>query len=302
VKTFVVTGATRGLGLGIAKALAKRGERVVLAVRDVAAGERVASELGNNASVRALDLSNLASVARFAKQWHEPLHALVNNAGVQIVSGTRWTTDGIEETMGINHVAAFALTQALLPHLAHGGRVLFIGSGTHNPTDPDATKFGFRGAQFTNLEALARGETQASSDAQAGRDRYATSKFLNMLSALAFSQRYPQHVTSFFTLDPGLMPGTGLARTAPWIQRAAWVSLLKWLAPLVAKGSSTPERSGEAAAALLTQTRTPACDVYGVDAKPTDLVWDRARDKDLATQVYAQTESLLESLAAKGAQ
>jgi NAD(P)-dependent dehydrogenase (short-subunit alcohol dehydrogenase family) len=67
VKTFLVTGATQGLGLAIAKALAADpSHRVVLGVRDVARGDAVARSLGAGAEVRRIDCASLADVRRFA--------------------------------------------------------------------------------------------------------------------------------------------------------------------------------------------------------------------------------------------
>src|SRR5882757_4517763 len=83
-RTAIVTGAAGGLGLVTARELARAGARVVLAVRDVAAGQRAARTVPGQAEVRALDLASLASVRQFAEDWnvHEPVHLLINNAGV----------------------------------------------------------------------------------------------------------------------------------------------------------------------------------------------------------------------------
>jgi NADP-dependent 3-hydroxy acid dehydrogenase YdfG len=161
---IIVTGATQGFGLAIARALsALPRHRVVLAVRDTQRGEAVASGLGANAEVRRLDCASFADVRRFVAEWDGPLAGLVNNAGLQQVAGTRRSAEGWEETLAVNHLAATGLAVGLLPRL-EGGRVVFIGSGTHNPDNRTATVFGFRGARFTSIDALARGECDATSD------------------------------------------------------------------------------------------------------------------------------------------
>src|SRR5262249_5684204 len=86
-KAAVVTGGASGIGIETARALASAGAEVVLAVRDVAAGERVAADIARttnnpNVSVSAVDLSVRDSVTAFVNRWIGPLHILVNNAGV----------------------------------------------------------------------------------------------------------------------------------------------------------------------------------------------------------------------------
>src|SRR6201986_1180410 len=83
----IVTGAGSGIGTETARALASAGAEVVLAVRRPQAAEEIAAGIagstGNtNVSVRALDLADQDSVRRFAATWDQPLHILVNNAGI----------------------------------------------------------------------------------------------------------------------------------------------------------------------------------------------------------------------------
>jgi len=294
MQTFIVTGATQGLGLAIARALAAdRDHRVILAVRDEARGAAVAQSLGPNATVARLDCASLADVRRFAAAWSGPIAGLVNNAGVQQTTGLQRSADGWEQTIAVNHLAALQLTTDLLPHLG-GGRVLFIGSGTHNPENRTATIFGFRGARFTSIEALARGEADAASDRQRGMDRYATSKFLNTVTAMELARRIPRGRTAFFTLDPGLMAGTGLARTAPALLRFAWARLLPAIARLL-PDSSTPTRSAAAAQWLLTDPGVAAQsgEVFSFDRRASTRVWGPARDPEVGRKVLEQSFALL---------
>ena len=127
-RTVVVTGATSGLGLETARALAAKGARVVLAVRDVARGEAVAAELPGSVEVRRLDLTDLESVRGFAAEWDGPLDVLVNNAGIMMVPAGV-TVDGFELQFGTNHLGHFALTNLLLPHVTD--RVVTVASRAH---------------------------------------------------------------------------------------------------------------------------------------------------------------------------
>jgi NAD(P)-dependent dehydrogenase (short-subunit alcohol dehydrogenase family) len=127
-RTAVVTGASSGLGVVTARELARAGARVVLAVRDTAKGERVAATMPGDTEVRALDLSDLASIAAFADAWEGDLDILVNNAGVMAVPQQR-TKDGFELQIGTNHLGHFALTNRLLRHITD--RVVTVSSTAH---------------------------------------------------------------------------------------------------------------------------------------------------------------------------
>src|SRR5262249_4186958 len=124
-RTVVVTGASSGLGLITARALAAAGARVVLAVRDEAKGRSAAATMPGTTEVRHLDLSTLASVRAFAAGWTGPLDILSNNAGIMQVPQAR-TSDGFELQIATNHLGPFALTPLLMPHIT--GRVVTVSS------------------------------------------------------------------------------------------------------------------------------------------------------------------------------
>src|SRR5215467_5348849 len=137
--TFLVTGGNTGIGLATARGLAARGARVHIACRSpdkgrVAAGQ-IAAETGNDAvGFLPLDLARLASVRECAQAFlalGQPLHVLVNNAGVGGRRGL--TADGFELAFGVNHLGHFALTAALAGHLAASApaRVVTVSSDAH---------------------------------------------------------------------------------------------------------------------------------------------------------------------------
>jgi NAD(P)-dependent dehydrogenase (short-subunit alcohol dehydrogenase family) len=139
-RTFVITGSNSGVGLEAARDLAGRGGHVVLAVRDLEAGERARAAITTggakgSAEVRHLDLADLDSVAAFAKGLTEQLdadgrllNALVCNAGV-MGGPLLYTTQGFERQMGTNHLGHAALVSALWPALhSAAGRVVVVSS------------------------------------------------------------------------------------------------------------------------------------------------------------------------------
>jgi NAD(P)-dependent dehydrogenase (short-subunit alcohol dehydrogenase family) len=127
-RVFLITGANSGIGFEAAKALARKGARVVMASRNLAKAEVVRPEVGDGAEVRELDLGSLASVRAFASEWDGPIDVLVNNAGIMAVPFAR-TVDGFESQFGTNFLGHFALTGLLLPQVTD--RVVTLSSGVH---------------------------------------------------------------------------------------------------------------------------------------------------------------------------
>jgi NAD(P)-dependent dehydrogenase (short-subunit alcohol dehydrogenase family) len=127
-RVIIVTGANSGIGLEAAKALARKGARVVMACRNRIKAEAVQPEVGDGSEVRELDLASLESVRAFAYAWEGPIDVLVNNAGIMAVPLGR-TVDGFESQLGTNFLGPFALTALLLPHVTD--RVVTLSSGVH---------------------------------------------------------------------------------------------------------------------------------------------------------------------------
>ena len=124
-RTVIVTGANSGIGRAAAEALAAKGARVVLAVRNTDKGQAAASEMSGTTEVRRLDLASLASIREFAAGWDGEIDLLINNAGIMIPPKSQ-TADGFELQFGTNHLGHFALTNLLLEHVT--GRVVTLSS------------------------------------------------------------------------------------------------------------------------------------------------------------------------------
>ena len=116
-KRAVVTGATSGLGVPLARALADAGAEVVVVGRDPARTARVVGEIGGKARGEIADFASLKAVAALAERIGDaPLDILVNNAGLINLS-RKLSGDGYELTLAVNHLAPFLLTERLLPAL-----------------------------------------------------------------------------------------------------------------------------------------------------------------------------------------
>ncbi|OYD68226.1 oxidoreductase [Rhodococcus sp. OK302] len=148
-RKFVVTGANSGLGEVVARALGKAGADVVLACRNTSKADVVAAEIGSNAVVRKLDLSDLSSVREFADAT-DAVDVLVNNAGVMAVPFRR-TVDGFEMQIGTNHLGHFALTGLLKDKLTD--RVVTMSSMMHQLGTIDLDDLNFEHRKYNRWRA-----------------------------------------------------------------------------------------------------------------------------------------------------
>ncbi|KAF5934324.1 hypothetical protein HYC85_030495 [Camellia sinensis] len=144
--TCIITGSTSGIGLQIARQLAESGAHVVMAVRNTKAAHELIRKwqeewsgmgLPLNIEVMELDLLSLDSVVKFAEAWNARsglLHVLINNAGIfSIGEPQKFSKDGYEEHMQVNHLAPALLSVLLLPSLIRGSpsRIINVNSIMH---------------------------------------------------------------------------------------------------------------------------------------------------------------------------
>ncbi|HWN36488.1 MAG TPA: SDR family NAD(P)-dependent oxidoreductase [Pseudonocardia sp.] len=252
--TYLVTGGTSGLGLECARALAATpGARVVVTGRTLERTAEVAAGLG--AHPMRLDLASLASVHRFADELAAelaagglpPLRGLVCNAGLQVHGESR-TEDGFETTFGVNHLGHLALVEQLVDLFQAPARIVLVASGTHDPAKPTGTPSPLADAGADELAFPPASPDE--SPARAGLRRYATSKLAGVRTSYVLSRRLAGRSIAVNAFDPGLMPGTGLARDAGPVARLLWRTVARALVAL--PPVHTSRTSGTNLARLLT--------------------------------------------------
>jgi NAD(P)-dependent dehydrogenase (short-subunit alcohol dehydrogenase family) len=215
-KTAIVTGASSGIGVETARALAAAGASVTLAVRNTSYGDRVAAQirdsLGNRrVDVAAIDLSDLSSVAAFVRAWTGPLDILVNNAGVMAVPDLTMSPGGHEMQFATNHLGHFALTVGLHDAFAStdDARIVSVSSAGHlrSPVVFDDIDFAFR--DYNPFSA------------------YGQSKTANVLFAVEATRRWADDGITSNALMPGAIFDTRLGRHVDADHAASAMSQLK---------------------------------------------------------------------------
>jgi len=127
-KRIIVTGATNGVGLATARALAHAGAQVILAVRNLELGAQRAAEMGGETSVVKLDLADQSSVRAFPDLFDGYVDILINNAGL-VAQRRVDTVDGFEITLGTNFLGPFALTNLVFDRVR--SKIINVGSDAH---------------------------------------------------------------------------------------------------------------------------------------------------------------------------
>ena len=225
-RTVLVTGATGGIGRATAVGLAGMGAHVAITGRDRTRADTVAREIhafGGSGVVFIADLSSQAQVRRLAEQVLQALpriDVLVNNVG-GYWDTRHVTTDGLEHTFALNHLAPYLLTNLLLDRLTQGGaaRVVTVASNAHALGRID----------FDDLQ----GERSYS-----GARAYNQSKLANVLFTYELARRLPAASVTANAVHPGMVSTAFGAEDPNGIQRR----LVPFLRPFMrspTKGAAT---------------------------------------------------------------
>ncbi len=214
-KVMLVTGANTGIGRASAESLARRGARVLLACRSrektepVLAGIRAAGGAAEFIHLDLADLDSVRAAAAAVLARDEPLHVLLNNAGLAGLRGV--TKQGFEITFGTNHLGHFLLTTLLLPRLRQSAavgapaRIVSVSSKSH---------YEARGIDWEALRKPTATRT--------GLREYAVSKLCNVLFTRSLASGKGGPEIRSYALHPGVVASDAW-RQVPWPLR----SLLK---------------------------------------------------------------------------
>ncbi len=263
-QTVIITGASSGVGLYAAKALAQRGWHVVMACRDLAKAEQAAQSVGmslDSYSIMHIDLGSLASVRKFVEEFRSTgrsLDALVCNAAVYLplLKEPMRSPEGYELSVATNHFGHFLLCNLLLEDLkassAPDKRLIILGTVTANSKELGGKIPIPAPADLGNLEGLTAGFRApiAMIDGKpfkAGK-AYKDSKLCNMMTSRELHRRY--HDTTgivFNTLYPGCVADTPLFRNSyPLFQK-----IFPWFQKNITKGYVSQELAGERVAQVV---------------------------------------------------
>ncbi|MEV7713355.1 SDR family oxidoreductase [Streptomyces sp. NPDC088270] len=126
--TVIVTGATGGIGKALIQRLAADGHRLHLMGRSIQALSELAADI--SATFSSVDLSDEQAIRKFSRDWTEPVYALIHNAAVVHVSAVDGpeTLDEWTDTLSVNLIAPYLLTNGLQDRIVDGGRIVNISS------------------------------------------------------------------------------------------------------------------------------------------------------------------------------
>lgn len=269
----IVTGANTGIGLETTRVFALRGSRVTMACRNLekaeAARRRIVAESGGRISPESLrclqlDLASLESVRAFARAFlatGQPIHLLINNAGVMLPD-RRETRDGFEAHLGINHLGHFLLTRLLLDRVCASAPARIVNVAS------DAMHFASLTPELSDLNWENRRFR--------GWRSYGDSKLMNLLFTNELNRHLAGSGVVAFALHPGMVT-TELARDQRWWMKLVGIAMLPFM--------KNVERGAATTVYVATASDLPEGDEsYFADcapARPGKLAGDRSVEENL---------------------
>jgi NAD(P)-dependent dehydrogenase (short-subunit alcohol dehydrogenase family) len=276
MSTILITGATSGIGLEAAVALARQGNRLVLVGRDQEKMNAAVDEVKRRAGVAAPDswLCDFGSQAQIRKlasdvlAKYDRLDVLVNNAGLA-TRRREVTEDGIERAWAVNHLGPFLLTNLLLDLLVKSApaRVVNVASVEHYHATMDLSDLGYERCGWNMRKA------------------YARSKLGNVMFTRALAKRLEGKGATVNAVHPGAV-ATGIWDVAPgWTQPLIW--LLKKLIMI------TPEKAAKSIVHLALSAEVEGkTGLYFNQLKPKEPS-KLALDDELVERLWAESARLV---------
>ena len=293
-KTVIVTGASSGVGLNAAKALADQGWHVIMACRNLAKARAAANEIGmptGSYTILKLDLASLGSVRQFVSDFRatgRSLESLVCNAAVYypLLKEPIYSEDGYEVSVATNHLGHFLLCNLLLEDMkaspASDKRMVILGTVTANPKElggkipipapPDLGNLEGFEAGFKAPISMINGKKFKSGKA------YKDSKLCNVLTMRELHRRYHDETgITFSSLYPGCVADTPLFRN----HFKAFQTIFPWFQKNVTGGYVTQQLAGERVAAV----------VDNPDLKESGIYWSWGNRQKPGRRSFAQEVS-----------
>jgi protochlorophyllide reductase len=258
--TVIITGASSGVGLYAAKALANKGWHVVMACRDLPKTKQAAESVGmapDSYTILHIDLGSLESVRQFVQAFRntgKSVDALVCNAAIYmpLIKEPLYSPEGYELTVTTNHLGHFLLCNLMMEDLKQSAdpRLVILGTVTHNPDElggkippqPDLGNFEGFTAGFKAPITMINGKSFEPVKA------YKDSKVCNVLTMRELHRRYHDSTGITFTsLYPGCVADTPLFRNHyPLFQK-----IFPWFQKNITGGYVSQELSGERVAMVV---------------------------------------------------
>ena len=274
--TILITGATNGIGLEAAVALARQGNRLVLLGRDQRKIDAAVDEVKRRAGVVAApdswlcDFGAQGQIRKLAADvlaTYDRLDVLVNNAGLA-TRRREVTEDGIERTFAVNHLGPFLLTNLLLDLLVKSApaRVVNVASSEHYDATMDLADLGFERGGWSMVKA------------------YRRSKLGNVLFTRALAKRLEGQGVTVNAVHPGAV-ATGI-----WDYAPGWMQPMIWLAK---KLMITPETAAKSIVQLASSAEVEGkTGLYFNQLAPKEPS-KLARDDELAEKLWAESARLV---------
>jgi retinol dehydrogenase 14 len=277
MSTILITGATSGIGLEAAVALARQGNRLVLVGRDRRKMNAAVDEVKRRAGVAAApdswlcDLGSQAQIRKLAADVlasYDRLDVLVNNAGLA-TRRREVTEDGIERTFAVNHLGPFLLTNLLLDLLVKSAptRIVNVASIEHYDATMDLADLSFERGGWGMVKA------------------YRRSKLGNVLFTRALASRLEGKGVTVNAMHPGAV-ATGIWDCAP-----GWMQPMIWLAKKLILIS--PKKAAKSVVQLASSAEVEGKTGLYFNQLETKVPSKLARDDELAEKLWAESARLV---------